>query len=62
MLNYYERGRVVVFVDGSPHYLDYVQASDARKRRQLKALNYRVVVVKADAVDDGLRALAARVG
>ncbi|HNT74631.1 MAG TPA: DEAD/DEAH box helicase [Anaerolineae bacterium] len=59
---YYERGRIVVFVDGSPHHQDYVQAADARKRRQLKALNYRVVVVKAEVADAGLDALAALVG
>lgn len=51
---YYERGRVVFFVGGSPHYLDYVQSADERKRRQLKALGYRVVVVEAAAIEKGL--------
>ena len=58
---YYERGRVVVFVDGSPHYLDYVQSADERKRRQLKALGYRVVVIEAAAMEKGLHELAERV-
>ncbi|OPZ07726.1 MAG: hypothetical protein BWZ07_03266 [Alphaproteobacteria bacterium ADurb.BinA280] len=58
---YYERGRIVVFVDGSPHYLDYVQSADERKRRQLKALGYRVVVIEAAAIEKGLNELADRV-
>ena len=58
---YYERGRVAVFVDGSPHHRDYVQAADERKRRRLKALGYRVVVVKADEPEAGLNDLAARI-
>jgi len=59
---YYHRGRVAVFVDGSPHYRDYVQAADERKRRRLKALGYRLVVVRADDPEAGLNELAARVG
>jgi hypothetical protein len=58
---YYRRGRVVVFVDGSPHYRDYVQVADERKRRRLKALGYRIVVVTADEPEAGLEELAARV-
>jgi very-short-patch-repair endonuclease len=53
--------RILVFVDGSPHYRDYVQAADERKRRRLKALGYRIVVVKADDPEAGLSDLAARV-
>jgi very-short-patch-repair endonuclease len=59
---YYERGRVVLFVDGSPHHQDYVQEADERKRRRLKALGYRIAVVQGDAPDAGLGDLAARVG
>ncbi len=58
---YYERGRIVVFVDGSPHYLDYVQSADAHKRQRLKALGYRVVVIDAAAIEKGLHELAERV-
>jgi len=58
---YYRRGRVVVFVDGSPHHRDYVQAADERKRKRLKALGYRIVVVTADEPETGLEELAARV-
>ena len=53
---------ILVFVDGSPHYRDYVQAADERKRRRLKALSYRIVVVKADDPEAGLSDLRARVG
>jgi len=59
---YYRHGRVVVFVDGSPHYRDYVAAADQRKRRRLKALGYRVVVVRGEDLEAGLSALAVRVG
>ena len=58
----YRRGRVVVFVDGSPHYQGYVQAADERKRKRLKALGYRVVVVRAENPEAGLSTLAARMG
>jgi very-short-patch-repair endonuclease len=58
----YRRGRVVVFVDGSPHYRDYVRAADERKRRRLKALGYRIVVVRADDPEAGLDDLAGRIG
>ncbi|UCC62382.1 MAG: DUF1998 domain-containing protein, partial [Anaerolineae bacterium] len=59
---YYRRGRVVVLVDGSPHYRDYIQAADDRKRRRLKALGYRVVVVRGEDLQAGLDDLATRLG
>ncbi|MGC9320561.1 MAG: helicase-related protein, partial [Armatimonadota bacterium] len=52
--------KIVVFVDGSPHYRDYVQQADRRKRMRLKGLGYRVVVVTAEEPEVGLDALAAR--
>ena len=58
----YKREQVVVFVDGSPHHRDYVQAADEHKRRRLKALPYRVVVVQAVDPETGLNELAARIG
>lgn len=54
--------KILVFIDGSPHYQDYVQASDQRKRTRLKALGYRVVVVKASEEEAGLDALEAKLG
>ena len=58
----YKHEQVVVFVDGSPHHRDYVQAADEHKRRRLKALPYRVVVVQAAGPETGLYELAARIG
>jgi superfamily II DNA or RNA helicase len=52
--------KLVVFVDGSPHYRQYVVDADARKRRRLRALGYRPVVVRADGVDAGLDELGRR--
>ncbi|MBL7202066.1 MAG: DEAD/DEAH box helicase [Anaerolineae bacterium] len=57
----YERGRIALFVDGSPHYRDYVQDADERKRRRLRALGYRIVVVRGDDLDTGLDDLESRV-
>lgn len=59
--DFYYDPKVVVFVDGSPHYLDYVQAADERKRKRLKALGYRVVVIRGEDVAGGLDELAGRV-
>jgi len=54
--------RLVVFVDGSPHYQDYVRAADDWKRRRLKARGYRVVVVRSEELEAGLEDLAGRLG
>jgi len=54
---YYGRGRVVVFVDGSPHHRDYVQAADERKRARLKALGYRILVITGDGLEQALARL-----
>jgi hypothetical protein len=54
--------RIVVFVDGSPHHQDYVQAADDWKRFRLKALGYRIVVVRAAELETGLDDLEARLG
>jgi len=59
---YYQRGRVVVFVDGSPHYRDYVQAADERKRRRLKALGYRILTVAGDGLEEALARLGEWLG
>lgn len=54
--------RFVVFVDGSPHHRDYVQIADERKRRRLKALGYRVVVVRGEYLTEDVTNLAAMLG
>lgn len=43
--DFYYEPRVLVFVDGSPHYRDYVEAADESKRRRLKAKGYRIVAI-----------------
>ena len=43
--DFYYEPRVAVFVDGSPHYKDYVQAADQKKRRRLKRAGFRVEVI-----------------
>jgi len=49
--------RILVFVDGSPHYQDYVQAADERKRRRLKALGYRILAITGDGLEEALTRL-----
>lgn len=43
--DFYYEPKIPVFVDGSPHYKDYIQAADERKRRNLDRLGYRVTVI-----------------
>ena len=52
--------RIVVFVDGSPHHQDFVQAADDRKRRRLRARGFRIVVIRGDDIESGLDDLATR--
>jgi hypothetical protein len=59
--DFYYEPRIAVFVDGSPHYRDYVQEADRQKRLRLKALSYRIVVVRAADQDAGLDELGAKV-
>lgn len=58
--DFYYEPRIVVFVDGSPHYRDYVQEADRRKRNWLKG-RYRVTVIRVDDVAAGLDDLVAKV-
>ncbi len=58
--DFHYKPRIVVFVDGSPHHLVHVQQADARKRKRLKALGYRVITVTAENPAAGLDDLAAR--
>lgn len=55
-------GRIVVFVDGSPHNLKHVARRDARVRPALKGLGYRVVVIDMDHPDRGYADLLERLG
>jgi very-short-patch-repair endonuclease len=50
--------KLIVFVDGSPHYQDYVRTADDRKRKRLKGLGYRMIVISADNAAKGIQQLA----
>ena len=43
--DFYYEPRIVVFVDGSDHYKDYVGEADREKRSRLQALGYRLVEI-----------------
>lgn len=58
--DFFYKPRTIVFVDGSPHYKDYVSAADHIKRNRLKAMGYRVVVIGGEDVRIGLDDLASR--
>ena len=60
--DFFYEPKVIVFVDGSPHHLDYVKVGDEEKRRKLRALGYRVTVIKGEDIDAGLKDLASRIG
>lgn len=59
--DFFYQPKVIVFVDGSPHYQDFVRAGDERKRRRLNALGYRVVTMK-NGSDEELSELSRRIG
>ena len=58
--DFFYEPRVLVFVDGSPHYRDYVEAADQSKGRRLKAKGYRIVAITD--IEGGLAELRARLG
>ncbi len=60
--DFFYQPRVVVFVDGSPHYLDYVHDADERKRQALRRLGYRVVVIRGDHKEEDMEGLKGRLG
>jgi hypothetical protein len=53
---------VVVLLNGSIHDDPTVAVQDKIKRRQLKDLGYTVVVIRYDALDDGIATLRSRLG
>jgi len=55
-------GHIVVWVQGSPHHMEHIRARDEDKRRQLKALGYRIVEIWPERMDDGLNGLAQKLG
>ncbi|MCO6449880.1 MAG: DEAD/DEAH box helicase [Caldilineales bacterium] len=54
--------RTIVFVDGSPHYQDWVRLDDAGKRQRLRALGLRVIVIQGEDINSGLMELKERLG
>ena len=52
--DFYYDPKIVVFVDGSPHYMDYVQVADERKRRRLAGLGYRVQVIRGSSMQSDI--------
>lgn len=55
--DFFYHPRLIVFVDGSPHYLDYIQASDDRKRQELRRLGYRVMVIHGPTMEEDIQVL-----
>jgi len=44
--DFFYKPNICVFVDGPDHEKDYVAHADARKRKRIKSLGYRVMVIK----------------
>lgn len=49
--DFYYIPKIVVFIDGSPHYKDYVADADEQKRKWLKSMGYRLLVIKGSKAD-----------
>ena len=58
--DFFYEPKLLIFVDGSPHYRDYVETADESKRRRLKAKGYRIVAITD--IEGGLAELRARLG
>jgi hypothetical protein len=52
--DFYYEPKIVAFVDGSPHYQNYVRDADERKRLALRRLGYRVVVVRESNLEEDI--------
>ncbi|MBW6474423.1 MAG: DEAD/DEAH box helicase [Anaerolineaceae bacterium] len=59
-VDFFYEPKLLVFVDGTVHHLDYVMEGDEEKRRKLRALGYRVVVITVEAIEVGLEELRKR--
>lgn len=55
--DFFYRPNILIFVDGSVHDTSHSQKIDADTRRRLKKLNFRLLVVRWDALQDGLNEL-----
>lgn len=57
-LDFFYEPNIAVFVDGPPHDQDFVQKADDNTRTRLRALGYRVLPIRYDSPDEGIKALA----
>ncbi len=55
-------GKIVVWVQGSPHHMEHEQTRDEAKKTRLKSLGYRPVEIWPERMDEGLRELASKLG
>ena len=54
---YYRSFNIALFVDGPPHDQDYVKKDDEKKRKELKALGYRIFSIHHSDVNWGISEL-----
>lgn len=59
---YYSGHTLAVLVDGPMHDRDYASRGDMNRRARLKAAGYSVIVIRFDAIREGLEQLASRLG
>jgi len=55
--DFYYEPKIIVFVDGSPHYQDFVWVGDEEKRRKLKSLGFRLSIINSNLVYEELSKL-----
>ncbi len=60
--DFFYEPKMLVFVDGSVHYLDFIQAADDYKRKRLRERGYRIVVINVDNLDAGMEDLKRKIG
>lgn len=60
--DFFYQSRLIVFIEGSPHYQDYVKDADERKRLALRRLGCRIAVVRGSNLEEDMQALKASLG
>ncbi len=59
--DFFYEPKTLVFVDGSMHYLDFIQAADDDKRKRLRERGYRIVVIDINNLDAGMEDLKRKI-
>jgi superfamily II DNA or RNA helicase len=59
--DFYYEPKIIVLVDGSPHYQDFVRVGDEEKRRKLKSLGYRLSIINSILVNEELDKLIQKI-